>query len=93
MTQHETIILSSTAPTRITPVGIHSGMDITIQNVNNSGYVYIGGEGVSASSYGYRLSPNQAFSIELPGENALYLIAEINEMQAAVLKTNLESQG
>lgn len=93
MTIHVLHTLSDTTPTRITPNGVHSGMDITIQNVNADGYVYIGGEGVSSTSYGYRLMPgNHAFSIELPGEDSLYLIAETNGLVAAVLQTNLESQ-
>lgn len=92
MTTHNLYTLSDTTATRITPNGVHSGIDITVQNVNETGYIYIGGEGVTSTSYGYRLLPNQAFSIELPGEDPLYLIAETNAMVAAVLKTNLESQ-
>lgn len=92
MTTHIVHTLSDTITTRITPNGIHSGMDITIQNVNDSGYIYIGGEGVTDTSYGFRLMPQHSFSIELPGEDALYLIADNNGMKAAVLQTNLESQ-
>lgn len=92
MTTHILHTLSDTTATRITPNGVHSGMDITIQNVNETGYIYIGGEGVSSTSYGFRLIPNQGFSIELPGEDPLYLIAENDAMLAAVLQTNLESQ-
>jgi hypothetical protein len=66
-------------------------MDITIQNIHASAYVYIGGEGVTASSYGYRLSPGTAISFELPGKDALYAITGTNGSQVAVIKTNLES--
>lgn len=92
MTQHNVYTLSNTTATRITPNGTHSGMDITVQNVNDTGYVYIGGEGVTTTSYGFRLLPHHSFSIELPGEDPLYLIAENNGMLAATIKTNLESQ-
>ena len=91
MTIHSLIPLSSSSATRLTPNGIHSGMDITIQNVHASAYVYIGGEGVTTSSYGYRLNPGSAISFELPGKDALYAITDTNNSQIAIIKTNLES--
>jgi hypothetical protein len=66
-------------------------MDVTIQNIHASAYVYIGGEGVTSSSYGYRLSPGSAISFELPGTDALYAITNTNSSQVAVIKTNLEA--
>lgn len=91
MTQHSLIELSNISATRLTPNGIHSGMDITLQNANASGYIYIGGENVSASDYGFRILPNHSISFELPGRNELYAISSINEMNLAVIKINLES--
>jgi hypothetical protein len=66
-------------------------MDITIQNIHASAYVYVGGEGVTTSSYGYRLSPGSAISFELPGKDAMYAITDTNSSQVAVIKTNLET--
>jgi hypothetical protein len=91
MTTHSLITLSSSAATLLTPNGVHSGMDVTIQNIHASAYVYIGGEGVTSSSYGYRLSPGSAISFELPGTDALYAITNTNSSQVAVIKTNLEA--
>ena len=91
MTTHALTTLSSSAATRLTPNGVHSGMDITIQNIHASAYVYVGGEGVTSSSYGYRLDPNTAISFELPGKDALYAITGTNGSQVAVIKTNLDS--
>jgi hypothetical protein len=65
-------------------------MDITIQNVHASAYVYIGGVGVTSASYGYRLNPGSAISFELPGKNALYAISGTNGSQIAILQTRLE---
>lgn len=91
MTQHSLITVSNTTPVRLTPPGVHSGMDITIQNVNSSGYIYIGGnESVSSIDYGFRILPNHSISFELPGKDALFAIASASGMSAAVLKTNLE---
>lgn len=91
MTSHNLTTLSDTVATRLTPNGVHSGMDITIQNVNASAYVYIGGEGVTDSNFGYRLNPGTAISFELPGKDALYAISDIDAASVAIIKTNLES--
>lgn len=90
MTTHAIVTLSDTTPTQVSPNGTHSGVDITIQNINVSGYIYVGGAGVSTSSYGYRISPNSAISFELPGYDALFLIASENNLEAAVMTTGLE---
>lgn len=92
MTRQNIYTLSDTTATKITSNGTHSGMDITIQNINDSGYIYIGNADVTTTDFGYRLLPNHAWSIELPGNDELWLISSVDEMQAAVLKTNLESQ-
>lgn len=91
MTTHALTQLSNTTATRLTPNGTHSGMDITLQNVNATAYIYVGGEGVDSENYGYRIAPDNALSIELPGKDALYVISDTNGAYVAVLKTNLES--
>lgn len=91
MTTHAIITLSNSDATRITPLGVHSGLDITIQNIDSSAYVYIGGEGVSTGDYGYRLSAGSTWSVELPGTDALYATTDSNGSQIAVLKTGLEN--
>jgi hypothetical protein len=92
MTMHSLTTLSNTSATRLTPNGTHSGIDITLQNVNASGYIYIGGDSeISDTNYGFRIMPNHSISFELPGRDELYAIASINEIKVAVIKTNLES--
>ena len=91
MTQHATISLSNTTATRLTPNGLHSGLDITIQNVSDTAYVYLGGEGVNPEDFGYRLAPGAAWSIELPGQDALYAISDTDNSYLAMLKTGLEN--
>lgn len=90
MTTHNIYTISDTTPTQITPNGTHSGMDITIQNVTLSGYIYVGGSGVTSSDYGYRIMPNHAISFELNGQDDLYLIGENADMSAAVIQIKLE---
>jgi len=91
MTQHSLATLSSSSTTRLTPSGTHTGLDITIQNVHESAYVYLGGVGVTSNNYGYRLGPGAAWSIELSGKDSLYAITDTNNSKVAVLSTNLES--
>ena len=91
MTLHATTVLSNTTATRLTPLGQHSGMDFTIQNVDTSAYVYVGAEGVTSTSYGFRVSPGSALSFELPGNDSLYAISNVNGSLIAVLQISLES--
>lgn len=89
--EHSLVTLNNTEAQRLTPNGKHSGMDITLQNVNVSGYIYVGGEGVTAENYGFRIMPNHAFSLELHGNDAVYVISSAPDMKLAVLKAMLES--
>ena len=91
MVKHSLKTLSTSTPTLLSPIATHSGVDVTIQNVNETGYVYVGGENVSSSNYGYRILPNHAISIELQGRDSLYAVSSINSMNTAVLITNLEA--
>ncbi len=91
MAQHSIVALTSQTPVRLTPNGRHGGMDITLQNVNDSGYIYIGGSSaVSSTNYGFRIMPNHSISIELNGNDAIYAISSANGMSLAVLKARLE---
>lgn len=90
-TSHNLYTLSSSSATRITPNGTHSGIDITLQNVSDTAYVYVGATGVTSSNYGYRIAPGHAISWELPGKNALYAISDTNGSALAVLNTSLET--
>ena len=90
MATHNLYTLSNTAATRVTLPGTHSGTDTTIQNVNVSGYIYVGGEDVSSTNYGYRILPNHAISFEVPARDALYAISSAPDMKAAVITLGLE---
>lgn len=91
MTSHTLTTLNNSTATRLTPNGVHSGMDITIQNVDDTAYIYVGAEGVTSTNYGYRIAPGHAISWELPGKDALYAITDTNNSKIAILKTNLEA--
>ena len=90
MTQHSLTTLSSSSATRLTPNGVHSGMDITLQNVNETAYVFVGGEGVTTTNYGYRISPNNGLAFELPERDSIYAISDVNGATVAVMRVGLE---
>jgi len=91
MTAHSRLLLSNTTPVRLSPHGTHSGLDITIQNPNLSGNIYIGAENVNASNFGFLIFPKNGFSIELSGKDAIYAISDTNNLPVSVLITSLES--
>ena len=93
MAYHELRTLSDTTPSRLTPLGTHSGMDITLQNANDSGYIYVGiDENVTSTSYGFRIMPNHSISFELAGYDPLYAIAETDGLKLAMIQIDLEAQ-
>jgi len=62
-----------------------------MQNVNDTGYLYIGGVDVSSTNYGYRILPNYAISVEVNGRDAIYAIASGSNMKIAILQIKLET--
>lgn len=42
----------------------------------NSGYIYIGGTGVTITNYGVRLAPSDSFSIPINNVNLVYINAD-----------------
>ena len=90
MTTHEHVTLSDSAATLVTTPGIHSGADVTIQNIDETAIVYVGGSGVTASNYGFKLSPGTAISFELPPKDAIFCISDTDTSKVAVLQIGLE---
>ena len=89
-TFHDLLTLSNATATELTPGARHSGLDLTIQNVHATAIVYIGGVGVTASDYGFKLTPGAGFSIELNPNDRLYAISDTNGSTAALLRALLE---
>ena len=89
-TFHDLLTLSDATETELTPGARHSGLDLTIQNVHATAVVYIGAVGVTASDYGFKLTPGAGFSIELNPNDRLYAISDTNGSTAALLRALLE---
>jgi len=88
--RHAIVDLDQITPTLVGPVLINGGTDLTIQNINDTGYIYIGDESVSLTSYGFRILANTAISFELPGNATVYAVGSEPNMQAATIMTGLE---
>ena len=75
---HYTFTVNSTTPTRLTPAGKEVGGSLTvhIQNFGNHD-VFIGGEGLTSSSYGRHLDTGESISFEnLTTVDEIYALAE-----------------
>ncbi len=91
MTASNRQLLSNTTPLRLSPNGTHSGLDFTIQNCNDSGYIYLGGsDSLTSTNYGFRILPNHSISFELPGQDAIYALASTSGMSVSTIYTSLE---
>ena len=90
MSTHQIFTLSSTEASRLSPNGVHSGLDFTVQNISDTAYVYIGGSEVTTTNFGYRIAPGTAISVELAPKDAIYAITDTNESEIAVLSIGLE---
>lgn len=89
-TTHALVALNSSTAVKLTPEGTtHSGVDITIQNPNDYGYIYIGGTGVTTSNYGFRILPNHSIAFELLGKDHIFAVASTS-LNAAVITVALE---
>ena len=90
-TFHNLVTLSDASATELTPAGeVHSGLDLTVQNVNETAVVYIGASGVTASNYGFKLEPGDAFSVELNPRDQLFAISDTDGASLALLRVLLE---
>ena len=90
-TYHELVTLSDSESTELTPPGkIHSGLDLTVQNIDEAATVYIGAANVSASNYGFKIVPGAGFSVELNPRDQLYAISDTDESEVALLRVLLE---
>jgi len=92
MTTHGLVTLSDASAVIVSSSGEKFlGEDLTVQNVHASAIVYVGGEGVTTTNYGYRLSPGTAISCEVPARDKVYAITDVNGSQVAVLRMGLEN--
>jgi len=77
---------SATLLTVATAGGGKDGSTILIQNPAGGQAVFIGGAGVTSSSYGYKLAIDSDMSIELNQDEAVYGVVASSTQSVAVLR-------
>jgi len=83
------IVSVGTTATLLTVAALGGGKDgstILVQNPSGGVSVYLGGAGVTSSSYGYILAANSNISIELNQDEALYGVVASSTQSVAVLR-------
>lgn len=63
---------------------------ILIQNPTGGATVYIGGSGVTTSSYGYLLAASSELSIDILPDEVLYGVVSTSTQNVAVLKQGVK---
>lgn len=88
--KHGHVTLSDTTPTLTL---VDQGDEVTyhvsfsVQNIDEEAIVYLGGSGVTSSSYGVRLSPNDKIDFsEMPRNVPIYAISNVDGSAIAVLR-------
>ena len=89
-TFHELLTLSNATASELSPGANHSGLDVTVQNVDDTANVFIGASTVTASDYGFKLVPGAGISFELNPKDQLFAISDVNESNAALIRIFLE---
>ena len=73
----QSIIPLSGTPIDLTYTGfLDRPMALSIQNIMDSGYAYLGNENVSISNYGHKLYPGQSFTIELSPNDKIFAVGD-----------------
>lgn len=88
--KHSVVALSDTTPYAL-PFddgdGVYYNVSFTVQNVDESATVYIGGTDVSDTSYGIRLAPDGMASFdEMPRYPGIYAISSVDGSQIAIMR-------
>ena len=75
------------SPTEITIDDSINGVNtLVIQNINDSGYVYVGGYNVSDTDFGFKIYPQQAFTVELRPLDKIYAVGDALDISVMVIE-------
>lgn len=86
MIRHRLQALSTSSATQLTiDDEVQSANTLVVQNINDSGFIYIGTTAVTSSNYGYKIYPGQGFTVELSAYTRVYAVSSATSMTAAVM--------
>ena len=68
---------------------VNFGVSFTVQNIDTSANVFIGGTDVGSGNYGIKLAPGAIASFEdMPRYPGLYAISDTNSSSVAILRVS-----
>jgi hypothetical protein len=91
MPSHKTFTLNNTKPVRVGPKSPHSGVVLTVQNLDESEFVYVGvNDKLSTTNYGFKVLPNISISFELSGKDTVFAIGSASSVQVSAVTAGPE---
>lgn len=83
---HGIVSVGTTATKLTSDYDGKDGQTINVQNPTSGATVYLGGEGVTTSSYGYALAGGTSFSVELQTGEKLYGVVASSTQNVNILR-------
>ena len=83
---HQRISVGTTATKLTSDYDGKDGQTINVQNPAGGADVYLGGEGVTTTSYGFLLGAGISFSIELQDDEKLYAVVTTSTQTVNILR-------
>jgi hypothetical protein len=83
---HQRISVGTTATKLTLDYDGKDGQTISVQVPTSGATVYLGGEGVTTSSYGYELLGGTSFSVELQDDEKLYGVVASSTQTVNILR-------
>ena len=83
---HSRVSVGTTATKLTTDYDGKDGQTINVQNPAGGVDVYIGGEGVTTTDYGYLLKAETNFSVELQDDEKLYAVVTTSTQTVNIIR-------
>lgn len=83
---HSRVSVGTTATKLTSDYDGKDGQTINVQNPSGGADVFLGGEGVTTSSYGFLLGAGISFSVELQDDEKLYAVVATGTQTVNILR-------
>jgi len=83
---HQRVSVGTTATQLTSDYDGKDGQTINVQNPAGGADVYLGGEGVTTTSYGFLLGAGISFSVELQDDEKLYAVVTTSTQTVNILR-------
>ena len=83
---HQRVSVGTTATKLTSDFDGKDGQTINVQNPAGGADVYLGGEGVTTTSYGFLLGAGISFSVELQDDEKLYAVVTTGTQTVNILR-------